>query len=148
MLVTDLLTSLGICVLLPVLIVWLVLRFKKHNVDRRTEVLLKAMETGIPIDESLLAQPKKGKSIKRDLIERLTGACVTTFMGLAFLSLSIWGKLIPGADIDEFSYLSVPGGILLAIGLALFIAFFVGKTMLAKDIEAEEKALAENPDKK
>ena len=148
MLVTDLLTSLGICVLLPVLIVWLVLRARKHEIDRKTEILLKAMEAGIPIDENMLKSSKKPKSIKRDLIERMTGACVTTFMGISFLTLSIWGKAIPGAHSYDFTYLSVPGGILLAIGLALFIAFFVGRKMLAKDIEAEEKALAENPEQK
>ena len=63
MLVTDLLTSLGICVLLPVLIVWLVLRARKHEIDRKTEILLKAMEAGIPIDENMLKSSKKPKSI-------------------------------------------------------------------------------------
>ena len=48
--ITELLTALGICVILPVLIVWLVLRSRKHEVDRKTEVVLKAMEAGIPID--------------------------------------------------------------------------------------------------
>ena len=144
---TEFLTSIGICVVLPVLIVWLVLRYKKHNLDRRTEVLIKAMEAGIPIDENLLkspTSPKKAKGTKKELIERLTGACVTTFMGICFLALSIWGNLLPGVDPDDFSYLAVPGGILLAIGIALFIAFFIGKKMLAKDIEAEEKALTES----
>ena len=144
MLVTDLLTALGVCVLLPVMIVWLVLRFKKHETDRKAEILLKAMEAGIPIDQNLLKSSKKPKSIKKDLIERLTGACVTTLMGICFLTLSLWGKAIPGVDPDDFAYLAVPGGILIAIGIALFIAFFVGKKMLAKDIEAEEKALAED----
>jgi uncharacterized protein YneF (UPF0154 family) len=32
-------------------------------------------------------------------------------------------------------------GISLAIGIALFIGFFVGRKMLTKEIEAEEKAL-------
>ena len=148
MLVTDLLITLGVCVVLPVLIVWLILRFRKYDIDRKTEVVLKAMEAGIPIDENLLKSSKKPKSIKKDLVERLTGACVTFFMGIAFLSLSIWGKLIPGVKDYYFSHLSVPGGILLAIGIALFIAFFLGKKMLAKDIEAEEKALAENREQK
>ena len=147
MLVTDLLTALGVCVLLPVLIVWLVLRFKKHETDRKTEILLKAMESGIPIDENLLKTTKKPKSIKKDLIDRLTGACVTTLMGISFLCLSFWGKLIPGSNLWEYTELAIPGGILLAIGSALFISFFIGRKMLSKDIDAEEKALAENTGK-
>ena len=61
---TEFLTSIGVCVVLPVLIVWLVLRYKKHNLDRRTEVLIKAMEAGIPIDENLLKSPTTPKKAK------------------------------------------------------------------------------------
>jgi hypothetical protein len=45
---------------------------------------------------------------------------------------------------EEILGFSVMGGILVAIGIALFIAFFVGKNMLAKEIAAEENKLAEN----
>ena len=137
--ITELLTALGICVILPVLIVWLVLRSRKHEVDRKTEVVLKAMEAGIPIDENLL-KTKKPKSIKRDLLDKLTGACVTTFMGAAFLVLSL---LQDNRAFSDFDGMCFPGIILLAIGIALFIAYFSGKKMLAKEIEAEEKALLE-----
>ena len=37
--------------------------------------------------------------------------------------------------------MAVPGGVLLAIGIALFIVYFVGKKMLAKEIEAEERSI-------
>jgi hypothetical protein len=33
------------------------------------------------------------------------------------------------------------GGLFLSIGISLFVVFFVGRKMLAKEIEAEEKAL-------
>jgi hypothetical protein len=35
------------------------------------------------------------------------------------------------------------GGILLAVGVALFIVYFSGKKMLAKEIAAEEKQIVE-----
>lgn len=35
------------------------------------------------------------------------------------------------------------GGIILAVGIALFVVYFVGKSMLAKEIEAEDKSLNE-----
>jgi hypothetical protein len=35
----------------------------------------------------------------------------------------------------------VAGGVLLAVGIGLFITYFVGKKMLAKEMEAEEKKL-------
>ena len=137
----GILVPLGVCVVLPVLIVWLVLRSRKHEVDRKTEVILKAMEEGIPIDENLL-KTKKPKSIKRELLDKLTGACVTTLMGAAFLVLSLLKDNKAFADFDGTIF---PGVILLAIGISLFISYFIGKKMLAKEIEAEEKELNEKP---
>ena len=141
--ISELLTALGVCVVLPVLIVWLVLRSRKHQIDRKTEIVMKAIEAGIPIDENFLKSPKKAKSLKKDLLERFTGASVTSFLGAAFLTLCF-----TGADGKDSKDLLFPGFILLGIGIALFIAYFVGKKMLAKEIEAEEKELTEKSDQK
>ena len=145
---TEFLTALGVCVVLPVLIVWMVLRARKHQIDRKTEIVMKAIDAGIPVDESFFKSPKKVKGTKKELLERLTGACVTTFLGIAFLTLSICGKNLPGADVSDYVDLVLPGGILLAIGIALFIAYFIGRKMLAPDVEAEEKALTEKSEEK
>ena len=45
---------------------------------------------------------------------------------------------------DDIVFPLMSGGIFLAIGISLFIAFFVGRKMLAKEIEAEEKSLSQN----
>ena len=144
----ELLTALGICVVLPVLIVWLVLRSRKHQMDCKTEIVMKAIEAGVPVDDNFFKSPKKAKGTKKELLERFTGACVTTFLGIAFLALSICGKNLPGVSVNDYVELAVPGGVLLAIGIALFIAFFIGRKMLASDIEAEEKELAEKSEQK
>lgn len=49
------LVFLGVFVALPVLIVWLVNRTRQNETNRKTELLLKAMESGTPIDPNLLA---------------------------------------------------------------------------------------------
>jgi len=132
----ELIVILGICVVLPVLIVWIALRARQHEVNRKADLILKAMEAGIPIDQEFLKpDKKKNRSIKQDLLDKLTGACVTTLMGTAFLLLNFFcpGSIMAGSP--------TVGGILLAIGMALFISYFVGKNMLAKEIEAEEKGM-------
>lgn len=132
----ELIIILGICVVLPVLIVWIALRARQHEVNRKADLILKAMEAGIPIDQEFLKpDKKKNRSIKQGLLDKLTGACVTTLMGTAFLLLNFFCP-------DSFmaGYPTV-GGIFLAIGMALFISYFVGKNMLAKEIEAEEKGM-------
>lgn len=127
-----------ICVILPVLIVWIVMKARKHEIDRRSEVMLKALEAGVPIDAELLKPKKNPKTIKENLMERLTGACITSLMGLAFLALGLWGGHIPVAS---NSVLLFAGAVMIAVGCGLFISFFAGRKMLAKEIEAEEKAI-------
>ena len=126
-----------ICVLLPIIIAWLALNARKHEVDRKSEILLKAIENGTPVDPDYFKSKKEPKTIKQTLLGRLTGACVTTFLGIAFLASGFLFKDI--ADID--SEVLVLGSVLLAIGVALFTVFFISKGMLAKEIEAEENNL-------
>ena len=42
----KLLIPLGICVVLPVMIVWLVNRTRQNETNRKTEIMLKAIEAG------------------------------------------------------------------------------------------------------
>ena len=46
----KLLIPLGICVVLPVMIVWLVNRTRQNETNRKTEIMLKAIEAGATID--------------------------------------------------------------------------------------------------
>ena len=140
----DIIIPIFICVVLPVAIVWLVARTKQNETNRKAEIMLKAIESGAQVDMSQFSTEKKGpKSIKQELLDKLTGACVTTFMGIAFLIWAFIGYFNPEfTDGRFFNRLApVTGGVMFAIGIGLFISYFVGKKMLAKDIEAEEKKL-------
>jgi len=64
-------------------------------------------------------------------------------MGIGFLTLGILRVVI--TDFGRNTLLNkfwLPAGcVLLAVGIGLFISYFVGKKLLAKEIEAEEKKL-------
>ena len=134
-----------ICVVLPVVVVWLVTRAKQNETNRKAEIMLKAIEAGVPVDMEQFksAQKKAPVSIKQDLLEKLNGACITGLMGIGFLTLSILRVLI--TDFGRNTLLNkfwLPAGcVLLAVGIGLFISYFVGKKLLAKEIEAEERKL-------
>lgn len=133
-----------ICVVLPVTIVWLVMRAKQNETNRKAEIMLKAIEAGVPVDmEQFQTTKKKPSSIKQELLDKLSGACITTFMGVAFLVLWAVDQFGPGLPKSFFfkEMLPLAGGVMLAVGIGLFISYFVGKKMLAKEMEAEEKAL-------
>lgn len=124
----------SICVVLPVMIVWLAMRAKQNETNKKTEIMLKAIETGVPVDMEQFNAPKKdSKSVKQELLDRLTGACVTTGLGVAFLILSALDNL--GFTIWLSHMLPIAGAVLLAVGIALFISYFVGRKMLADELK-------------
>jgi hypothetical protein len=135
-----------ICVVLPVLIVLIVGLVRKNETNRKAEIMLKAIENGVTIDPELfMAKTKKRGSIKQDLMDKLTGACITSLMGVAFIVLALVNAYAGGISFNIFpsSYVPVAGAVLLAVGIGLFISYFVSKKMLAKEIEAEERELLE-----
>ena len=141
--IEDILIPICICCVLPIMIVWLVQRAKQNEANRKAEIMLKAIEAGVPVDmEQFNARKKTPGTIKKDLLDKLTGACITTLMGVAFIAYSIIGSCIPAWK-WTVKLSPIAGGVLLAVGIALFITYFVGKKMLAKEIEAEEKKLGQ-----
>ncbi len=146
----DILVNFGlpvfICVVLPVSIVWLVARTRQQETNKKAEIMLKAIEAGVPVDMTQFEPAKKqkaDKSIKQDLLEKLNGACITGLMGIGFLTLGILRTLYWefGRHMFMNKFWLPAGCVLLAVGIGLFISYFVGKKMLAKEIEAEEKKL-------
>jgi len=137
----DILIPLGICVIMPILIVWLNMRARQNEINRKSEVMIKAIESGAQIDPDFFKQPEDKKSTKEKLLNRLTGACVTSFLGIAFLALGIFSCNRTSWDLNQSAapLLVFAGGVLLAIGIALLIVYLTGKKMLAKEIEEEEK---------
>ena len=137
---SEILVPIFICFVLPVTIVLIVSLVKRNETNRKAEIMLKAIENGQTIDPELFKAGRRKGSIKKDLLEKLNGACITSLLGLAFLILSLFKNDSWGFD---DSFLPYAAGALLAVGIGLFISYFAGKKMLAKEIEAEEKELLE-----
>ena len=139
----GILVPLGVCVVLPVLIVWLVVRARQNDTNRRAEVMLKAIEMGVPVDADLFKAKKAKGTIKENLLEKLSGGCITGLMGSAFLICSFaFPKIVSGWGFAG-KYMPFAGTVLLAVGAGLLISYFCGKKLLAKEIEVEEKKLSE-----
>ena len=142
----EALIPIAICVVLPVLIVWLIGRVKQNETNRKAEIMLKALDNGAQIDADFFKSQSGSKlccgneTIKESLLKRLTGACVTSLLGVGILICNATSWSI---EDGPMCLLAPIGGILLAIGIALFIVYFVGKRMLAKEMEAEEKQIVE-----
>ena len=142
----EILIPIGICVVLPVMIVWLINRTRQNETNRKTEIMLKAIEAGATIDADFFKsqEDQKGpKTIKERLLRRLSSGCICSLIGLALGVVGIANYIKWDGSMVNHSatFPMIAGGVLLGIGIALIIVFFVGKKMLAKEMEAEAKAL-------
>ena len=139
----EILIPISVCVVLPVMVVWLVNRTRQNEINRKADIMLKAIESGATIDTNFFKAQQENKSIKERLLKRLTGACIFTLTGLVFAVIGLfnWTNLTENMSNDSAVIPMIFGGLFLAIGISLFVVFFVGRKMLAKEIEAEEKAL-------
>ena len=131
----------GICVILPISIVMLYLRARKHETNKRTEILLAAIEKNaeIDVDDFLakLAPPKK--SIKQMLLAKLMWGSIITAIGAGAMGYTIYADVMgemPVGILQNCYLFSAP---ILLVGVAILIVFFVSKKMLAKELQAEEE---------
>ncbi len=136
-----LLIPICICVVLPVMVVWLVTRARIKKNEQKMAVLVKAIENGVEIDpELLVSETESSRNTKMKLIKKLTTGIVCSMIGIVLL-------VCPSLDAFEgvagLEMLYIIGGVMVAIGVAYMVAFFVGRKYLAPEIEAEERKLNE-----
>ena len=128
------------CVL-PIMIVWLSIRESMNKTNQRTKIVLAAIEKNPDMDiEELMEKisPKK-KLLKEKLLSKLLWGSIIALLGISFL---VYGLLVDyrgGMDTNDLIRIYFAGGILLAVGIAFLVNYRLGKKMLAKEIEAEEK---------
>ena len=130
-----------ICVVLPVMVVWLVTRARIKKNEQKMAVLMKAIENGVDIDpELLISETESSRNTKMRLIKKLTTGIVCSMIGVVLI-------VCPSIDAFEgvagLEMLYIIGGVMVAMGVAYMVAFFVGRKYLAPEIEAEERKFKE-----
>lgn len=131
----QILLPIGVAVVLPIAIVAIVFRSALASERNRKEIVLAALEKNPDIDvEQLMKNLKKSeKLIKEKLLARLERGCLCCLMGMAFMVLYFFLG-VQGEDL-----IVVVGAALIAIGIAFLVSYFVGRRMLAKEMEAEQQ---------
>ncbi len=129
----------------PVLIIWLDSRKKMNETDNRTQLLLTALEKNPNMDMSELVSKMtpapKQKLLKEKLLTKLLVGCILTGVGIASLLLALYFVFTGNDSGGTIFFLFC--GIPLAAGIAFLINYFLGKKMLANEIEAEERNMTQ-----
>ena len=135
------LTEILAVIVLPIMFVWLIVRKKMNETNQRTQILLAAIEKNpdMDIEELMKKISRNGKLLKEKLLTKLLWGCLTTLLGIGLIGFGIFlGENQLGGTDDPMTAICF-GLISLGVGIAFLVNYFVGKKMLAKEIEAEEK---------
>lgn len=131
----QILVPIGVAVVLPIAIVAIVFRSALASERNRKEIVLAVLEKNPDIDvEQLMKNLKKSeKLIKEKLLARLERGCGCCLMGVAFMVLYFF------LGVQSEDLIVVVGAALIAIGIAFLVSYFVGRRMLAQEMEAEQQ---------
>lgn len=140
----EVLLPISITVVLPIVMVWLNIKNKKHESDNRTGVLLAAIEKNSDVDiEELMRkmnmQDKSHTSLKERLLKKLLWGSIVTAVGTGLLGYALYMDFQGGVATYAMRIWYMSGGVTLLIGLAILLVFFISKRMLAKELEMESE---------
>lgn len=118
------------------------LKNRRHKVEEHSKLISQMIDKseGANIDFKAMAEmlnesDSKKKTTKMAVLKHLEYGALCSLVGLFVL--------LYGLFINPIDKAVIIGGLLLTIGVAFLIMFFVSKNYLKKEIEKEEKALAE-----
>jgi ABC-type Fe3+ transport system permease subunit len=126
-----------ICVVLPVAIVLITSYTKINGDNKRTQIILKAIEANKDVDTDKLIESlkKPHKSIREITSLRLLRGCIFALIGIALAIVGL-SNYVCGTEFsaDQVTIPLMLGGISLAVGISYLIVYFVTR----KQIEPAE----------
>lgn len=135
---TQTIVPIFVCVVLPVAIVLITSLRKMYVENKRTQIIIKAIEANKEVDTDKLLESLKGsqKTAREILNARLLRGCMYSLIGVALAIVGIV-NLATGAEFsaDPVTVPFVFGGIALAIGLSYLIVYFVTR----KQVDCSEE---------
>ena len=119
-----------------------ILKNRRHKVEEQSTLIAMMIEKGEAANldfkamaEALNTSDSKKKTTKMAVLKHLEYGALCSLVGLFVL--------LYGLFISPMKEAVIIGGLLLTIGVAFLIMFFVSKNYLKKEIESEEKQLTE-----
>ena len=139
--ISEILVPIALCCVLPIMIVWFITRRRINETNARTQIALAALEKNpdLDIEELLKKVARNGKLLKEKLLTKLLWGSFTTLLGIGLIGFGIYLSANHLGGTDDPMTAVCFGLISLGVGIAFLVNYFVGKKMLAKEIEAEEK---------
>lgn len=134
--VVAIVVPVSICVILPVLIVWIVFRALINRTNRQTDIVLEAIRNNPGLNtEKLIETMKKREFTPWERLNRkLLRGSIFTLIGITFVFLAAFG--VQDSDAEFFCWLLC--GVCGSIGIGFLITYFFALRHI-NEIEAENK---------
>ena len=135
----------GVCIALPLIVVWLTNKRKNHEIDKKTEILMTMLEKNPDLDPTEvldkldMSQESRKKSLKEKLLEKLLTGCICTLIGTVLFFTHLFDFVFLGSKTNGV----VGGGVLAAVGIAYIIYYLASRRMLRREIANEENRMTE-----
>ena len=116
-----------------------------NETNQRTRIVLAAIEKNpdMDIEELIKKISPKAKLLKEKLLTKLLWGSVFTFLGVPLIVFCIFYSFVGGMPTAALQQFSLFGTVLSGIGIAFLVNYYIGKKMLAKEMEAEQNNLLE-----
>ncbi len=123
----EILVPIFVCVVLPIGIVLIVSLSKMNSDNKRSQIIIKAIEANKDVDtDKLIESLKKQQPTPREILNaRLLRGCIYSLIGIVLAILGIIGIAIGYGNENESAAAFIFGGISLAIGISYLIVYFV-----------------------
>lgn len=130
-----------VTVVLPIALYWIYYRKQVEQNNKRIDFVMSALEKNpeLDVEECLKRITPKGKSLKEKMLGKLTWGIILSCVGIGFIAFGTYLLCSKAGGSDDPVAAYIAGGSTLAIGASLISSYFVGKKLMAKEIQAEEE---------
>lgn len=132
--ISDALSAITICAAMPTLIVWLCLRVKNKQFEKRIELAKIALEKDPSLDmgEYLAKLAPAKKTFAQKSVTLILVSSILVFLGLASATSAL---VFNSRDIqDGFAFFGIMACVFIGLGLAFLVSFFYMRKLVRKGI--------------
>lgn len=132
--ISDALTAIAICAVMPTLIVWFNLKIRNRKFEKRIELAKIALEKDPSLDmgEYLAKLTPAKKTFAQKSVTLILVSSILIFLGLAAATIAI---VFNSKDIEDgFAFFGIVACIFLGLGLAFLVSFFYTRKLVRKGI--------------
>lgn len=142
--IVGMVVPISVCVVLPVLVLWLTIRKRINIENARKEIIIAAIEKNPNLDiEQCISKIKpKERLLKEKLLGKLLWGTITSLVGLTLVIAAM--VIRKNATSDATMTCAIFGGVFVSVGISFLANFFIGRRMLSKEIKTEEEMKADS----